>query len=318
MSVSWDLEVGDVESRTWIQSRYGGSHSRGISAPASRGVDIMLWWRPGHGEQFGYADGWARDGTFNFSGTGQTGDQRFGAPHHENGRIRDHRANGDHLRLLRYVGPNRVRYLGEFALDPATPWVWRDGPDALGRPRKIIQFRLVPVGGVDLDDVRSVGDDSGAAPADPIPPAPEVTAVEAMKQASFLRLTQQREQLTRREELQLVHRFHAWLASNLGTTATGLHLRVGLGMPALRADLWIPDWLALVEAKASAAREPIRMGLGQLLDYARYIEGPPVKCLLLPSEPPMDMLSLLDELSVVCIWEDGGSFVSQPTSFLKR
>lgn len=48
-------------------------------------------------------DGWTDDGqVFYFTGTGQVGDKVFEAPHQENGRVRDHVANGDAIRLLRY------------------------------------------------------------------------------------------------------------------------------------------------------------------------------------------------------------------------
>lgn len=163
--MTWDLALGEVDSRTGIQERHRGSLSRGISAPArgSGHENILLWWRPEGGAAFGYLDGWTESGShFYFSGTGQEGDQGFEVPYQENGRLRDHAANGDRVRLLRYVGRNSVQYVGELRLDPEDPWQWRDGPDRSGNLRKIIQFRLQPVGEVihlDDDPVREALDE---------------------------------------------------------------------------------------------------------------------------------------------------------------
>lgn len=314
--MTWELKVGDVDTRTAIQSRHGGSLARGISAPAAGNgsVDIMLWWRPEHGTLYGYADGWASDGAFYFTGTGQIGDQRFEAPNSENGRVRDHQLYGDRLRLLRYLSTNEVRYIGEFILDPANPWQWRDGLDALGRTRKMIQFRMLPVGevaNVETDAIRTSDTSVSEEPPPTAPPRPEETAIEALKKKEFQRLLQAREQVSRREELQLVHRFGDWLLAEHGIETTGLRIPMGLGMPSLRADLWIPSSRMLVEAKASSARESIRMAIGQLLDYVRYIEGPSTTCVLVPTRPAADMLSLLLSLDISCVWPDGGSFSAQ-------
>ena len=62
--------------------------------------------------------------------------------------MRNHIANGDHIRLLRYVAKNNVVDVGELRLDPEEPWRWRDGVDRLGQTRKMLEFRFVPVGEV--------------------------------------------------------------------------------------------------------------------------------------------------------------------------
>ena len=319
--MSWDLNVGDVDTRTAIQQRHGGSHSRGISAPAARpeAVDIMLWWRPEHGEQYGYTDGWASDGAFYFTGTGQYGDQRFEAPNAENGRVRDHKAAGDRLRLLRYTGNNSVRYLGEFALDVSNPWLWRDGPDRLGRMRKMIQFRLLPVGEVEEPEAEDTRDDATTTAeetVEPVPPSPQETAVEALAKKEFQRLVRVLEQVARREELELVHGLRSWLFAAHGLTATGLRIPTGLGLPPLRADLWVPSRQMLIEAKASASREHVRTAIGQLLDYARYLPGSPTRCLLVPTLPADDMMTLLESLGIACIWKSGVEFQVEPTALL--
>lgn len=150
--VDWYIGLDDPpRARTEIQAVHKGSGSRGISAPGKgTGLNnILLWWRPEIGETFGYADGWTEDGTaFYYSGTGQEGDQVFAAPHIENKRVRDHIATGDHVRLLRDVGNNSVVYLGELRLEQDDPYHYIDAPDRLGKQRRVIQFRLLPVGAV--------------------------------------------------------------------------------------------------------------------------------------------------------------------------
>ncbi len=54
------------------------------------------------------------------------------------------------------------------------------------------------------------------------------------------------------------------------------------------------DLKILVEAKGSIDRNSIRMAIGQLLDYRRFIDEAAVKCaVLLPELPRQDLLQLL-------------------------
>lgn len=56
------------------------------------------------------------------------------------------------------------------------------------------------------------------------------------------------------------------------------------------------------------------MAIGQLLDYARYIDPSPTKYILLPSEPPPDMTTLVNELDIGIIHAHEGGFVAVPES----
>lgn len=313
--MTWTLEVGDAANRTAIQTEFRGSNARGISAPgrATGLKDIMLWWRPGHGELFGYDDGWDDDrGTsFSFSGTGQRRDQTFEAPHAENGRVRDHAANGDRLRLLRYEDKkkNLVRYIGEFRLDPGDPWHFRDGLDRLGTVRQVIEFRLLPIGHALFDsaDVRHHSLRTSVARA-PLPARPGArrTAIEPLNDAMLRRVVAAQTQSVQRLELILVHDFGDWLAAG-GVETCGLDIPYAPERRTLRADLFVPAPDVLIEAKASTAREHIRMAIGQLLDYARFVDPRPSLCVLTPDRPPDDMLALLDTLSIDAVWRDRAS-----------
>ena len=70
----------------------------------------------------------------------------------------------------------------------------------------------------------------------------------------------------------------------------------------------------LIEAKASARRENIRMAVGQLLDYAFQGNqgekplGEPHKAILLPKKPHPEIINWLHHLHIHIIWREGKSF----------
>jgi hypothetical protein len=50
------------------------------------------------------------------------------------------------------------------------------------------------------------------------------------------------------------------------------------------------------------------MAIGQLADYARFIEPLPRRAILLDSRPPGDLSDLLSSQGVATIWPDGERF----------
>jgi hypothetical protein len=66
----------------------------------------------------------------------------------------------------------------------------------------------------------------------------------------------------------------------------------------------------LYEAKGTVERGAIRMAIGQLLDYGRFVEPPPRLAVLLPSEPRGDLQQLLTSAGVDLVWASGGEFVT--------
>jgi hypothetical protein len=68
----------------------------------------------------------------------------------------------------------------------------------------------------------------------------------------------------------------------------------------------------LIEAKASASREHIRMAVGQLLDYAfqgaSQLQSARL-AVLLPKKPPNDIEAWLDSLKIKLIWPEGDTFL---------
>src|SRR5262249_41223713 len=89
--------------------------------------------------------------------------------------------------------------------------------------------------------------------------------------------------------------------------------------PPLYTDLYNASTHELVEAKASARRADVRMGIGQLADYRRFLEAP--RCvLLLPQAPSDDLLDLLRVEGIGLLVPDGEEFIYilQPATELPK
>jgi hypothetical protein len=110
----------------------------------------------------------------------------------------------------------------------------------------------------------------------------------------------------RRTEAELVLRYAEYIAC-LGSTAVGKQIDIA-GAVRLRVDLFDLCREELVEAKSSNSRNDVRLALGQLLDYQRYVL-PRSMAVLLPADPEPDIIELLHSYQITCIVEDiPGSF----------
>lgn len=139
-SYRWALQPGDTILRKELHRRYGGGGQGGIE-PSAKTPNVFIFSDPKAGEQYGYVyDRW-QDGVFHFTGEGQVGDQEmnFG-----NRAILEHQKRG---RALRVFSGTRgiVTYQGEFEL-AAQPYYKADAGGIDGKSRKVIVFRLIPVG----------------------------------------------------------------------------------------------------------------------------------------------------------------------------
>lgn len=65
---------------------------------------------------------------------------------------------------------------------------------------------------------------------------------------------------------------------------------------------------SLIEAKATATRQDVRMGIGQLLDYRRHIDSQANLVLLLPERPSEDLMNLLRTVDVQVVARSGQRF----------
>ncbi|MDX2166329.1 MAG: hypothetical protein SF182_04675 [Deltaproteobacteria bacterium] len=312
MPLEWDIAIGaivrrreDIHGGGPYPIRFGGAWYGGIE-PSGRSPNVLIFTEPEAGGLYGYDfDGWAPGNVLHYTGEGKLGDQRLVQG---NRAILEHRKSGRSLRVFR-AKPPFATYLGEFSIDEAQPFLWADAPDADGIVRQVVVFRLRPLGefiradlpNVPVPESRSaVTEDFPAEENAPIVAdvSPEINAA-----SSFTVEPSNEPAEYQRREAALLDRYKNWLRrrkrrygrkritlpDDAGRLYTDLH------------DLGLDE---LIEAKGSASRVSVRLGLGQLLDYARFVPHAS-KALLLPARPRPDLVDLLREHDCSCIWESG-------------
>ncbi len=105
-------------------------------------------------------------------------------------------------------------------------------------------------------------------------------------------------------ETTLVDADHSWLEQQDRKLSVAKY-----GGP--RCDCYEKDRHNLIEAKASARQENVRMAVGQLLDYAfrgRKMLKDSHMAALLPKRPDQEIEDWLRSLGINLIWRDGKSF----------
>ncbi|MFK4088787.1 hypothetical protein ACI2LF_32030 [Kribbella sp. NPDC020789] len=90
-----------------------------------------------------------------------------------------------------------------------------------------------------------------------------------------------------------------------------LGIRHTVGCKQLLTDTWVGSLNLLIEAKAgkTEARQNVRMALGQLADYTRFVQGVR-KAVLLPTRPIGDLLDLVTSQGADVIWPEGDRWLS--------
>ncbi len=74
------------------------------------------------------------------------------------------------------------------------------------------------------------------------------------------------------------------------------------------SDLFNDTRNQLVEAKSGISRNDVRMGIGQLVDYARFVDKRARRAVLLDARPDPDLLKLLDTQGIAAVWRLGDGF----------
>lgn len=246
------------------------------------------------------------------------------------------------------------RYLGTFTLDGMEPYVWRRVHGEDGQERSVIVFRLrqegevqhaeqdvippaeettaefVPFRAVTAAMFQSDPATSGALP---LPkqrvrkgttgrkPAPnaETSGNFVVPEAFSTKLSLRAASAATvavRHEAELTRAYKAYLDS-AGHQTGAFQIKVKGLTSTLRTDLYDATDHVLYEAKGSNSREDVRMALGQILDYSRYVKAPgqeeePKRVILLPAAPAPDMYTLLDRYDVGVVYRsDEGRFVGE-------
>ena len=253
---------------------------------------------PSSGEQHGYRDSWRDDGCFHYTGEGKYGDQEM---KRGNRSILDAEKVGRALRVFKGAG-DEVQYRGRFYLDVALPFYTDDAPESgTGRTRSVIVFRLRPA-------------DALPEPATGLPAPNGQTVVlnvpvEEMNTERMMVDPAREPFEAERRESALVQKFKSYM---IGVHHAVERLQItpaGEAKP-IFTDVYLRDLNILVEAKGGIDRSSIRMAIGQLMDYRRFVKAQSVRCaVLLPEVPRPDLLELLAYAGVLVYLPEKGEFV---------
>jgi hypothetical protein len=297
MPPEWNISPGTKIKRVDVHRRFGGSGQGGIG-PSARSPNVLIFSDPS-GQKHGYYDGWS-DGCFHYTGEGQRGDQTMARG---NAAIRRYVEEGRALRVFEGA-KGTVEYVGEFELDISQPCYRTDAPETGGGPRReVIVFKLWPKS------------DSAHAPNPKLdqifnsPSKAQIPIEQQMTERFFVEPSSQLYEADRREQ-RLVLELEKHLKAFGHEVWRHKFLPPGEARPIL-TDLFDGTSGTLVEAKGTVERGAIRMAIGQLADYRRFVGDDDLVHLavLVPREPRKDLCDLLasQEIDYIYPTEEGFS-----------
>ncbi|MFI5955528.1 hypothetical protein [Cryptosporangium sp. NPDC051539] len=132
---------------------------------------------------------------------------------------------------------------------------------------------------------------------------PEKPSTEAIFYLSEERATE----ATQTEAI-LREKFRSWRDPN-GDRLEGIEIPVGGST--LRVDLYDQASSLLIEVKAKPDRFHLRLAVGQLFDYRRYLKRSDIDAnlaVLVPEPPSADLMDLLNSANIGAIWPTADSF----------
>jgi hypothetical protein len=290
----WHLNPGDQILRRDLHQQYGGRTQGGIG-PSKSTANVLVFSDPVVAKEHGYFDDWGSDGCYHYTGEGQHGDQEMQSG---NAAILRHKQQGRALRLFKGVR-GVVEYLGEFETDDKLPYYSMDAPEAHDGPvRSVIVFRLRPL-------TQRATQENIAEVVASINKVELVPVEERYTERTFIEPSRQPYEAERRES-KLVQTFRHYLQSK-GYEVQRLQVLPAGEVKPIFSDLYVPEIPLLVEAKGTVERGSIRMALGQLLDYERFVEQ--ARCaILVPSRPRPDIVELVRSAGVELYWPEDAGF----------
>lgn len=245
------------------------------------------------------------------------------------------------------LGGKRQKYLGEFYLDPSPSLAYRfaPAPDREGSTRDVIVFRLIRAGEVpsgaapappatgehaqaptpSIPDVpqpdvseapASTGTaDAPSAPGHPTEPTDfsgdaEVTIVDSERnEVHEFEVAPTTGRLAKRDEARMVGQFEAWLANRTHQTRR-LRIKIPGERHELVTDTFDTTAGVLYEAKSKSDRASVRLAIGQLLDYLRFVPQASGS-ILLPDEPTADVKRLIHSVGFSVTYRKLGSWATE-------
>jgi hypothetical protein len=220
-----------------------------------------------------------------------------------NAAILNHAAEARALRV--FMGARGlVSYEDEFELDAERPWYTTDAPETGGGPiREVIVFRLRPKS-IDPRPSRSRLDQLGEAEVERVP------VEEQWSEKAYVDPSRGPYEAERREQ-KLVRAYRAHL-ERAGHAVSRVKIRPEGEAKPLFSDLYDETENLLIEAKGTTHRAAIRMAIGQLADYRRFLEGDAQLAILLPAQPRSDLQRLCEAEGIAVIWRHGEDWVQHP------
>ncbi|MFJ2866437.1 hypothetical protein [Kitasatospora sp. NPDC087314] len=283
------IRPGETLTRRRVHDLFGGRLQGGISPTKGNRILVFIdLAKPGSP-----APGLSPDGTLHYVGEGAKGDQQFTQ---SNRALLHHKEDGRRVHVfqdrgtrLRDSAERLYKYIGEFEVAPDNPYYYADEVDRYGQARRIINFRLRPVGADNapfMDPANVARRQREAAQRNS--PSDDVLGTRAP---------------LRNHEAELVARFIAYLHARGHRTS-----RIALPVPnetgSDLVDLFDETTQTIYEVKPSAARISVRHAIGQLMDYRWRQGGTASMGIILPSEPYQDLLDLCASLSIEVVWPD--------------
>jgi hypothetical protein len=299
LDIEWTLEPGTSIERTVLQARYGGRTQGGIG-PSRKTPNVLIFSDPVAGEPHGYYDGWQADGCFHYTGEGQRGDQQMKSG---NAAIFNHMEEGRALRVFEGAR-GVVTYVGEFELDQERPFYRTDAPETGDGPlREVIVFQLRP------KNVAPRKPTSKLAAVLAEPGSQEVPIEQQQTERAYVAPSHEPYEAERREQ-RLVLDLEGHLR-RLGHEVARQRIVPETEARPLFTDLYDATTGTLVEAKGTVERGAIRMAIGQLADYKRFVAGgePKHLAVLLPKAPRPDLIKLLASQGIELIYPVENGFV---------
>ena len=156
-----------------------------------------------------------------------------------------------------------------------------------------------------LNTRKKLGVGAGASSRDSQAPGAKLAKLSHYDELEFQIRTKRAVLLGKQREAVLLSEYENWLLSQ------GRKLQT-VKYKGLRCDAYEGERGNLIEAKCSAAREYIRMAVGQLLDYAylgRKLLSTPRKAILLPDRPNAPSIEWLSELKISVVWKEKNVFL---------
>lgn len=295
---SFPYKPGDTFKRSELHKIVSGSFRQGMTSCLNENA-FLLFHDKKSGVEFGYDkwEGFQVDGSFAYTGQGIEGNQKLSRGN--SALIKAHET-GKPIHLIE-SNKGICEYLGEYAL--GTPYFEiKQASDINKNQREVFVFKLIPVSKlsqkVESTIKKSVleGKISQWRP-------PNDSQIFSKSAAASERNIQ-------RIEHGLQKRFGEFLIRH-GHSVQKYQFKFEHTNGMLEPDFWVSSMKLVVEAKASSAREYVRTGIGQVLDYANlsHTNNTNFKpALLFTNKPSEDLCKLIYNLGILLIIESETGF----------